>query len=293
MIRFSKYIWLYFLLSALVLVPGMYSLIQFGLRPSLDFTGGTLLEYSTENRVSKDTIMTMAKDNGVEITEIIEGSSKNTTIRMKTTEEGTVTKFETALQENVGTSFTVLRKEIVGPVIGKELMSKAIVAALLAAFAILSYVAYAFKNIKFGISAVIALVHDVLIIFGTFSLFGHFMGVEVDALFVTAFLTTMSFSVHDTIVIFDRIREYRKRDQRMPLDELSDRALTETMGRSLVNSFTIVFMLLALVLMGGESIRWFSVALLIGTITGTYSSPFVATPILILWDRWEKRKKNL
>jgi preprotein translocase subunit SecF len=101
----------------------------------------------------------------------------------------------------------------------------------------------------------------------------------------------MSFSVHDTIVVFDRIREMLKRGDRLPFDQLCDKALTQTVGRSLANSLTIIFMLLALVLMGGETVRWFIFALLIGTISGTYSSDFIATPILILWDRWEKRKK--
>lgn len=139
-------------------------------------------------------------------------------------------------------------------------------------------------------SAVIALIHDLLVVIGVFALLGHFYNVEVDTLFVTAFLTTMSFSVHDTIVVFDRIREMLKRGERLPFDMLCDKALTETVGRSFANSITIIFMLLALVLMGGDTIHWFVFALLVGTVSGTYSSDFVATPILILWDRWEKRK---
>ena len=177
-----------------------------------------------------------------------------------------------------------------GPVLGSELLVKAFAAAILAILCIFAYVAYAFKNIKFGASAIVALIHDLLVVLSIFSLFGVWWGVEVDTLFVTAFLTTMSFSVHDTIVVFDRIREYRRRDDKTRFDELADRALTETMGRSLTNSFTIIFMLLALILMGGETVRWFVVALLVGTVSGTYSSPFVATPILLLWDRWERRK---
>jgi preprotein translocase subunit SecF len=161
-------------------------------------------------------------------------------------------------------------------------------AAALAISAILLYVAWAFKNIRFGVAAVIALLHDLLVVLGSFSIFGYVFGVEVDTLFITAFLTTMSFSVHDTIVVFDRIREYLRRDRSRPFDEISDMALTETMNRSLTNSFTIVFMLVALILMGGETTKWFVVALLIGTISGTYSSPFVATPVLLLWHRWKK-----
>ena len=191
-----------------------------------------------------------------------------------------------------GQGARVLRSEMVGPVLGRELLVKASVASGMAIFGIFFYVAWAFKNIKFGASAIIALIHDLLVMLGTFSLFGLWWGAQADTLFVTAFLTTMSFSIHDTIVVFDRIREYGRRDDRTPFDQIADRALGETMSRSLVNSFTIVFMLLALLLMGGVTIRWFVAALMVGTISGTYSSPFVATPILILWDRWEKRKST-
>ncbi len=264
MIKFSKYIWLYILISGLVLVPGAYSLIRYGLRPSIDFTGGTLIE--------------------VKSNVIPSGASVQKT--------GSDTYLVRLQDETASISGQILRKETVGPVLGAELLNKTITAALIAMFAILAYVAYAFKNIKFGISAVIALIHDLLVVIGLFSLFGHWWGVEVDTLFVTAFLTTMSFSVHDTIVVFDRIREMLKRGERLPFNELCDKAMTETIGRSTANSFTIIFMLLALALLGGDTIRWFVIALLIGTVSGTYSSPFVATPVLILWDRWEKRRKS-
>lgn len=256
MIRFSKYIWLYAFLSALILVPGMYSLIRHGLRPAVDFTGGTLIEVQSS-------------------------SGEISQFRFKPTEELPATF-----------SGQIIRNETVGPILGRELLQKAITAALFAIAAILLYVAYAFKNIKFGVSAVIALIHDLLVVLGTFAILGAWLKVEVDTLFVTAFLTTMSFSVHDTIVVFDRIREMGRKGERMSFDALCDKALTETMGRSLTNSLTIIFMLLALVLMGGETTKWFIMALLIGTISGTYSSPFVATPVLILWDRWERRKKT-
>lgn len=256
MIRFSKYIWLYFLLSAIVLVPGMFALARFGLRPAVDFTGGTLIEVRSQSGVSSF-------------------------IRLKPEEA-----------EPANIDGEIVRSETVGPLLGKELMQKTVTAAIFAIIAILLYVAYAFKNIKFGVSAVIALIHDLLVVLGVFALLGWWLKVEVDTLFVTAFLTTMSFSVHDTIVVFDRIREMLRRGQRMSFDDLSDTALTETMGRSLSNSLTIIFMLLALFLMGGGTVRWFIFALLVGTVSGTYSSPFIATPMLILWDRWEKRKKG-
>ena len=233
-------------------MPGIYSLVRWGLKPAIDFTGGTLIE-------------------------VKESSGQIKMLRFK--------------EEPATVSGEIIRKEMVGPVLGAELLKKTVTAAFIAVFAILLYVAYAFKNIKFGVSALIALIHDLLVVVGLFSLFGHFLGVEVDTLFVTAILTTMSFSVHDTIVVFDRIRELLRRGEKLSFDAICDKALTETIGRSTANSLTIVFMLLALALLGGETIRWFVIALLVGTISGTYSSPFIATPILILWDRWEKRKR--
>ncbi len=293
MIRFSKYIWVYVFISALVLVPGMYSLVRYGLRPSVDFTGGTLLEMKFSKPIDTNVIAEVAKHEQFPLMTVQTIGETAYGMRAGTATDEVITKFQTALAQKTGeTTPELLKKDTVGPILGTELLFKSVVAALLAITAILLYVAYAFKNITFGVSAVIALVHDVFVVFGGFSLFGYFFGVEVDTLFMTAFLTTMSFSVHDTIVIFDRIREYRKKDPKGNIKDIADLALNETMGRSLINSFTIIFMLLALVLMGGESIKWFAIALLIGTITGTYSSPFVATPIVILWDYLSQKKKR-
>lgn len=281
MIRFSKYLWVYAFVSGLVLIPGIYSLIRFGFVQSIDFAGGTLLEYRMDKPLSKGTMEQAAKKAGVSLVSV-QQSGNSFLIRMKQ---------ESDTSWLASTSGTIVRKETVGPILGRELLSKALFAAVLAISVILTYVAWAFKNIRFGVAAVIALIHDLLVVLGSFSLLGHFMGVEVDTLFVTAFLTTMSFSVHDTIVVFDRIREYVKRDKNLSFEEISDIALNETMNRSLTNSFTIIFMLVALILMGGDTIKWFVVALLIGTISGTYSSPFVATPILLLWHKFDRKRR--
>lgn len=291
MIKFTKYIWVYFLISGIVLLSGLYSMVRYGLRPSIDFAGGTLIELRVPVGVTVDDITAKAKGLGMEIGSVQRSGNSTFLIRSKTETDANIT----ALSQSIatGSAVTVLRKETVGPVLGKELLRKAGVAAVLAITVILLYVAYAFKNIKYGVSAIIALIHDVLVVIGMFSIFGHLYGVEVDTLFVTAVLTAMSFSVHDTIVVFDRIREYLRRDRSRPFEELVNIALTETMNRSVTNSFTIIFMLVALILMGGDTIRWFIVALLIGTISGTYSSPFVATPILYLWHRRELLKKKV
>ncbi|MCX6730824.1 MAG: protein translocase subunit SecF [Candidatus Roizmanbacteria bacterium] len=182
-----------------------------------------------------------------------------------------------------------LRYETVGPTLGKETGQKTIVAALLGICGILIYMSFAFKGFNFALAAVLAMGHDFFVLLGTYSILSYFFGAEFDLMFVTALLTTMSFSVHDTIVIFDKIREYLKTSKSSTsIEELSDKAVSETMVRSINNSLTIFFMLSALLLMGGGTIRFFIAALWIGTVTGAYSSPFVATPLLILL---EKRKK--
>ncbi len=291
MIRFSKYIWIYFLVSAVVLVPGLFSLFRFGLRQSIDFTGGAFLEVRFDNSVSEEAINSAVEQEQIPIVNLQTSSGNTYLFRIKPEGNDKVFSFIEKLAQTTNQTPVVLRNETVGPILGKELLSKTVTAGFFALAVILAYVAYAFKNIKYGVSAIIALIHDLLVVLGVFSLLGYFSGVEVDTLFVTAFLTTMSFSVHDTIVVFDRIRELTHKNSRLPFEEITDLAMTQTMGRSLANSFTIIFMLLALVLLGGTSVHWFAVALLIGTVSGTYSSPFIATPVLILWDRWEKRKK--
>lgn len=291
MIRFSKYIWIYFLVSAVVLVPGLFSLFRFGLRQSIDFTGGAFLEVRFDNSVSEEAINSAVEQEQLPIVNLQKSSGNTYLFRIKPEGNDKVFSFINKLAQTTNQTPVVLRNETVGPILGKELLSKTVTAGFFALAVILAYVAYAFKNIKYGVSAIIALIHDLLVVLGVFSLLGYFSGVEVDTLFVTAFLTTMSFSVHDTIVVFDRIRELTHKNSRLPFEEITDLAMTQTMGRSLANSFTIIFMLLALVLLGGTSVHWFAVALLIGTVSGTYSSPFIATPVLILWDRWEKRKK--
>ena len=162
----------------------------------------------------------------------------------------------------------------------------------LASLVILLWVAIQFKSFKFGISAVLAMLHDSLVVIGTYSIFSHFFGAEVDMLFVTALLTVLSFSVHDTIIVYDRIRESKK-GLSDDLYDLANKATSETMVRSLNNTFVVIFMMVALLLLGGPTIKWFVATLLVGTISGAYSSPFVAVSILVTLDEISKRfKKN-
>lgn len=292
MIHFSRYIKIYVLISALVIVPGIYSLLRFGLRPSIDFTGGSLLQYKFEKNIDQKLIEETAGEQQVEIFSIQKTKDNSMLLRTNSINQDKASMFKLSLEEKSKAKVTEIRFETIGPILGKELMQKTITAMVIAILAILLYIGWSFKNITWGIAAILALIHDLLVLIGSFSLFGHFFGVEVDSLFVTAVLTTTSFSVHDTIVVCHRIIEIQKNQPRLNLRDAVDLAITETMVRSLNNSLTIIFMLFVLVLLGGTTVRWFATALLIGTVTGTYSSPFVATPILLLLQKLKERGRK-
>lgn len=287
MFDFLRYKKVFFSISAFVIGVGLLSALIWGFRYSIDFVGGTNLEYRFSQPVQEADLRKVFDEQKIEVTDVRQ--NENTFIvRAKPIDEKQEAALRIALTSGLKAEITPLRSETVGPVIGKETIQKTSVAAAIAVIGILLYIAYAFRNFSFAFAAIAALFHDVLVVIGSYSLLSYFLGAELDTLFVTALLTTMSFSVHDTIVVFDKIREYIRKYGRQDIEAYANRALTETMVRSLNNSMTIIFMLLALVLLGGPSIKFFALTLLIGTITGTYSSPFIATPIAV----WlEKRKK--
>jgi len=283
MIHFLRYTKIYILISAIVIGLGLFSIVRWGYAVSIDFVGGSLFVVSS-NSVSRNiSIEQIFLKKKIKI-QSMEKRSDSVTIRTVALSQD---KFESISQElrSASPSFTILKSETVGPTIGMETVKKTLVASFLGLIAILSYMAFAFRGWQAALSAVVATLHDLLVIFGMYSLLSHFFGAQLDTLFVTAVLTSMSFSVHDTIVVFDKIREYQASSYGS-LEDQANRALTQTMVRSFNNSMTIIFMLLALVLLGGSTIRFFACALLVGTITGTYSSPFVATPLFV----WLKRK---
>lgn len=293
MINFMKYRYLFFGISLVIIIPGLVSLILFGLRPSIDFTGGSLLEirFLEPNGILPSELLTQEVAPVYDVTSVQSSGVGQYVFRGETINNEVKDQAVELLQQQYG-QVELLRFETVGPILGRELIVKTIAAVLLAATAIAIYIAYQFRELRYGICAVLAMLHDVLVILGIFSLLGHFANVEVDILFVTALLTSLSFSVHDTIVVFDRIREFRRHHPRAELSELINAAILQTLGRSLNNSITIILMLTALVLLGGDTIRWFAIALLVGAITGTYSSTFTAAPLLLEWDLWSKRLKN-
>jgi len=284
MIDFMKFKWLYFGISGSLILISIISLAIWQIRPSIDFVGGALLEVRFADRtdLNNEQIESAASSvDNVEINSIVYSSDSNSfIIRTNSIDETKKSELISTLSEGISAAEEI-RFETVGPTLGKELLIKTLVAMIIASILIMLYVTYQFKDRIYGVAAILAMFHDTLILVGAFSLFGHFMDVEVDTLFVTAVLTTLSFSVHDTIVVFDRIRESLKQFPNAKFVDIINKAITETLQRSLNNSITIIFMLTALALLGGVTIKWFVVALLIGTVLGTYSSPFVASPILL------------
>ncbi len=279
-----RYRKIYFTVSAIVLMAGIFSLFKWGLKLGVDFKGGTIAEYKFERDLSTEEATSKLKEEKIEVTSIQSTGQSQYLFRTAALSPEDKQKLKSTLQKLIGDSkLDELRFETVGPSIGPELVKKTIYAIIISSLSILIWVAIQFKSLKFGSAAILAMFHDSMILVGTYSLLGHFFGADVDFLFVTALLTILSFSVHDTIVVYDRIRETQKKSGGS-IYHLANIAVTETMVRSLNNSFTIIFMLVALALLGGSTLRWFSVSLLIGTIAGTYSSPFVAVPLLVTWD---------
>jgi len=283
--RPMRYSLLYFALSLAIILPGIYSLTRWGLKLGIDFTGGSTFVWQS-NLLTEESLRTALVAHKVELEEL----TIQADLWSITTSPLTRETYQNLLSD---LSFAALQEQefnTVGPSIGRELVQKTMVGLGLAASLILLYVAYRFKNVKYGACAILAMLHDSLVMLGVFSLLGHFLGVKVDTLFVTALLTILSFSVHDTIIVYDRIRELKKKHGYLDFEDIVNRAVVETLGRSINNSMTIIFMLLSMYLLGGDTTRWFIFALLIGTISGTYSSTFTAAPLLLVWDKFSRKK---
>ncbi len=293
-----KYKLWYFIFSLLIILPGFIFIITSGLKLGIDFTGGALIEYKFEKEIDKNVLKEEISKLGIEVGAITSSGEGVYLIKTKPLEQNKINSLKSNLNNKFG-SVEERRVENVGPVIGNELKQKALMALVLASLAIVLYIAFSFRKIpkpasslRFGICAIVALLHDVLLVVGVFAILGHFWGVEIDTLFVTALLTIIGFSVHDTIVVFDRIRENLLKHmgrnfiakQEARFIDIANLSVVQTLGRSLNTSLTVVFVLIALLLFGGETLRWFVVALLLGIISGTYSSIFNATVLLVWWE---------
>lgn len=302
--------YLYFLISLLVIIPGIVFMIlnwnESGqpLPLAIDFTGGSLLEVQFSGpRPSVEEVrnifLQFAPDT-VPIIQSLEGNSY--AIRSKTIDDATKGKIVEELVNRTGTEVTVLTFSSVSPSVGAEVTRAAGIAILLAALAILAYISYAFRGVehavRYGVAAILAMLHDVFVVLGVEAILAYTLGWEADALFLTALLTVIGFSVHDSIVVFDRVRENSRIYRRIPYETLVNHSIIQTLDRSINTQLTVMFTLFSLALFGGDTIRHFVTILLVGIFSGTYSSIFNAAPLLVVWENrewqnWFRRSEQL
>lgn len=288
---------LWFVISFILVVPGTIALIFWGLKPGIDFTGGQELEVS--GKATQEELRDIVAKSGVKEITVTTSGESNLLVRYSDKGVGETEQIhqnvKTLLQQS---GLSEVSFSSVGPSVSRDITRNALLGVGLASLAILLYISFAFRNTpppvtswSFGSTAIFAMLHDALFVLGVFAILGHFYGIQVDALFVTALLTVIGFSVHDTIVVYDRIRENLRRLNK-PFEEVANISINETLARSLNTSLTVIIVLLAFYLFGGESIRNFVLALLIGIIAGTYSSIFFATPSLVVYNNWKIKRNN-
>ncbi|HSR48786.1 MAG TPA: protein translocase subunit SecF [Anaerolineales bacterium] len=286
--------YLYFLISAVVILPGLIGLLVWGPpEAAIDFTGGNLLEVRFEPgmRPQPAAVVTLAEDAGISEALVQTAGDTDLVLRTKPLAADQRAALLSLLEETADGGLTILRDEQVGPSIGAEVGQRAVGAVALAVLGILAYITYAFRGVahavRYGVAAILAMLHDVAVVISIQVLLAHFLGWEVDSLFLTALLTVIGFSVHDSIVVFDRIRENQKTLRRLPYDVLVNHSIVQTLGRSINTQLTVALVLLSLLLFGGVTMQHFVTILLIGVLSGTYSSIFNAAPILVVWENRE------
>lgn len=300
----------FYLFSLIVLLPGAISLlIAPRLKAGIDFTGGSEFTVRFEQEVSQDDLKGALSDLGHPEARI-QGTGENeylvrtkelqgalTTppigpqpagLEQEAIQDGLIERFGPLLGADGEPSDSFISSDSISETISKEIRQNATFAIIAASVAIFFFLWWSFRAVpkpfRFGVAAIVALLHDALLVVGIFSILGKVIGTEVNVMFITALLTVIGFSVHDSIVVFDRIRETVLRQEKMPFAEAVNASLVQTLSRSLNTSLTLVFAILALLLMGGGSIREFLWAMLIGTITGAYSSIFIASQLLVSWE---------
>lgn len=291
---------IWYLISAVLIVPSILALIFWGLNFGLDFKGGTSIEVRFAENKPVQQVQDGLKELNLNNLTITTTSQNGILIKTGTIDQEQHNKISEALKK-VGDN-TKISYESVGPTISNDIRKKAILAVIFASIGIILYIAFAFRHVpkpasswKFGICAILALVHDLLFVVGAFAILGHFFHYEIDSLFITALLTIMGFSVHDTIVVFDRIRENLRKHPSLSFEKNVNNSILQTINRSLNTSLTVLIVLASLYFLGGETLKHFILALLIGITIGTYSSIFNASPLLVSWQGWSMnrlKKKN-
>ena len=304
----------YFFISMLVIVPGIvamiYSTIEYGtpVRLGVDFESGSKFVLKLEGPASEDDIRNAFESNGLNnpsVTRLGDSSLNNWQVRTKFVEADTAEAILSQLSEEVApVDKAASTVDSVSPAISQEVTSSATIAVVIAAAVILSFIVWAFRRVprsfRYGVCAITAMIHDILVTMGIMSILGILLGWEVDALFLTAMLTVIGFSVQDTIVVFDRIRENIPKRRGESFETIANRSLLETIHRSLATQLNAIFIMIAILLFGGASIKQFIAILLVGLLSGTYSSIFNAVPLLVAWEMgdfrlrfWRPRKATV
>lgn len=300
--------WYFLGFSAILVIASIYGLVAFGLKQGIDFTGGTLwqIKFTASSASStsafvlptQESLSSFLKEQGVEEAVVTEsGDTGVFIVKTKEMSEPKHQQYAKVVSEKFG-PITELSFESIGSVIGSELTRKALWAFVINLFAIGLYIAYAFRKVsypvsswKYAIVTIVALFHDAIIPVGLFAFLGHYMGVEIDTNLIVAILVVVGFSVHDTIVVFDRIREnLRIGKSGEEFGGLVNRSINETIARSINTSLTLIIVLIVLYLLGAVTLKWFVLAMLVGTVAGTYSSIFVASPLLVVWQGRKGKK---
>jgi protein-export membrane protein SecD/preprotein translocase SecF subunit len=286
--------YLFFTISLVVIIPGIIALLVWGLPLAIDYTGGSLLEVSFAGTPPDPAqVIGLYQEYGIPGAQVQSSTGNLLMIRSKQIDEVMKDRLVKEMAARYKQEVALSRFDSVGPSISKEVAARAAGAVALASVGILAYITFAFRGvphaIRYGTAAIIAMLHDVAVVLGMAALLGHFLNWEVDALFLTALLTVIGFSVHDTIVVFDRIRENSTLLRRQPFETIVNHSIVQTLDRSINTQLTVMLTLLSLALFGGVTIHTFVVTLLIGVLSGTYSSIFNAAPILVVWENREWR----
>lgn len=288
--------YLYFLISVLVIVPGLVILATRGLPLSIDFTGGSLLEVQFEQGQTPQPaeVVALYANGGIDDAQVQTTESGTLLIRSSFLDNEQRDEIISAMETESGSGVAVIRFDSVGPSIGSQVASRAALAVAVAALGVVLFITYVFRNVpnafRYGICAIIAMAHDVAVVFSIAGIGSILLDWQIDALFLTALLTVIGFSVQDKVVVFDRIRENTSIFRRLEYEKLVNHSIVQTLQRSInTQLMTVEFLLLALALFGGITLQEFAVILLVGLFSGTYSSIFIAAPILVLWEKreWE------
>ena len=302
----------FFLFSLLVTIPGLFFIIAtplsggaVGLKFSVDYTGGTVWEFKLEQPADALVVRDVIAAAGHPEVQVAEAGSGFLIMRTKPLDlqsgsesdpsqpaGAELAAIRAAIESEVGPIAEAGSLSTVGPVISQDLTQQAILLIALGSIGIVLWMTYRFRNLRFGLAALVALLHDVIVTVGFFAVAGTLFGVEIDALFITAMLTIIGFSVHDTIVVFDRVRENLARYAGAPFADIVNHSIVQTLGRSFNTTATVLITLLSLLVFAGGSIRTFVLALFVGILSGTYSSIFNASPLLVWWDERVTARKS-